>query len=166
MKKIILPIKGSNEIYEIKATKIICLGLNYADHIAEDSVAHVAGTKTKGEPVLFPKFPNVLIGNGDDIVYHNILNEIKQDRVDYEGELAIIIKKAGKNIPKIKINDYILGYTCFNDVTARLMQKEDISNKRPWLKSKSLDTFGPIGPQIVKPEDIGNINNLTIETRL
>ncbi|MCP4762893.1 MAG: fumarylacetoacetate hydrolase family protein, partial [archaeon] len=46
------------------------------------------------------------------------------------------------------------------------MQKEDISNKRPWLKSKSLDTFGPIGPQIVKPEDIGNINNLTIETRL
>lgn len=160
MKKIILPLKDSSKTYEINPSKIICLGRNYAKHAAE------LNNELPSEPLLFQKTPNVLIGPGDDIIYPEILEKVNKPRVDYEGELAVIIGKKGKNIQKNESMDYIFGYTCFNDVTARQMQRDDISNKLPWFKSKSLDTFGPIGPVVILKEDIQNPHDLKIQTRL
>ncbi len=160
MKKIILPLKDSSKTYEINPSKIICLGRNYAKHAAE------LNNKLPTEPLLFQKTPNVLIGPGDNIIYPEILNKVNKSRVDYEGELAVIIGKKGKNIQRNESMDYIYGYTCFNDVTARQMQRDDISNKLPWFKSKSLDTFGPIGPVVVLKENIQDPHNLKIQTRL
>ena len=160
MKKIILPLKDSSKTYEINPSKIICLGRNYAKHAAE------LNNELPSEPLLFQKTPNVLIGPGDDIIYPEILDKVNKPRVDYEGELAVIIGKKGKNIQRNEYMDYIYGYTCFNDVTARQMQRDDISNKLPWFKSKSLDTFGPIGPAVVIKESIQDPHNLKIQTRL
>jgi 2-keto-4-pentenoate hydratase/2-oxohepta-3-ene-1,7-dioic acid hydratase in catechol pathway len=158
-KKIILPIAGSEDSYIVQPTKIICLGLNYAEHAAETN------RKSPSEPLLFPKTPNVLIGHESSIVYPNILKEIGLERVDYEGELAVIIGKKGKNIKKDDFADYILGYSCFNDVTARSLQLYDRGNAHPWFKSKSLDTFGAIGPCLVRHIDIGDPNDLYLRTR-
>ncbi len=159
VKKIILPIAGTEETYTVHPTKIICLGLNYAAHAAETN------RKPPKQPLLFPKTPNVLIGHGQNIIYPNILHEINLPRVDYEGELAVIIGKEGKNIKKEDFADYILGYSCFNDVTARSLQLHDRGNAHPWFKSKSLDTFGAIGPCVVLHDDIGNPNDLHLQTR-
>ena len=156
--KIALPIKGTENLYHIRPTKIICLGLNYAAHAAETN------RKPPKQPLLFPK-TNILIGHESPIIYPNILKEIGLERVDYEGELAVIIKKKGKNIEKNNYGEYVLGYSCFNDVTARSLQLHDRSNAHPWFKSKSLDTFGAIGPQLVLQEDIGNPNDLNLQTR-
>jgi 2-keto-4-pentenoate hydratase/2-oxohepta-3-ene-1,7-dioic acid hydratase in catechol pathway len=160
MKKIILPLKDSSKTYEINPSKIICLGRNYAKHAAE------LNNELPTEPLLFQKTPNVLIGPGDNIIYPEILDKVNKSRVDYEGELAVIIGKKGKNIQRNESMDYVYGYTCFNDVTARQMQRDDISNKLPWFKSKSLDTFGPIGPVVVLKENVQDPHNLKIQTRL
>lgn len=160
MKKISLPVKGTSEYYEINPTKIICLGVNYADHAAETN-----RTPPK-EPLLFCKSLNVLIAPEENIIFPELLNKINRPRVDYEGELAVIIGKKCKDVKKENAFDVIFGYTCFNDVTARELQRYDQSNKWPWFKSKSLDTFGPIGPMIVKKEDIPDPNNLKLETRV
>ncbi|MBD3353379.1 MAG: hypothetical protein GF364_17995 [Candidatus Lokiarchaeota archaeon] len=163
-----LKVKNSSESYVINPTKIICLGLNYASHVKEHDIEHATNKykEPPKKPILFLKTPNCLIGPHENIVYPNILKEIEFPRMDYEGELAVIMKKRAKNVKKEKAFDYILGYTCFNDVTARDMQRHDISSKKPWFRSKSLDTFGPIGPLIVKTEDIKDPNNLKIETIL
>ena len=87
------------------------------------------------------------------------------ERVDYEGELAVIINKVGKNIPRDKYGEFVFGYSCFNDVTARALQLHDRGKSWPWFKSKSLDTFGSIGPRIVLQKDIGNHNDLHLQTR-
>ncbi len=158
-KKIILPIAGTENTYTVHPTKIICLGLNYAAHAAETN------RKPPKQPLLFPKTPNVLIGHGSPIIYPNVLKEIGLERVDYEGELAIIIGKQGKNIPRENYSDYVLGYSCFDDVTARALQLHDRGKSWPWFKSKSLDTFGAIGPQLVLHDDIGDPNELHLQTR-
>ncbi len=137
-----LPIKGTDEKYTVQPSKIICLGLNYAAHAAETN------REPPKQPLLFPKTPNVLIGHESPIIYPKILKEINLDRVDYEGELAVIVGRVGKNIQREHFSDYVLGYTCFNDVTARALQLHDRAKSWPWFKSKSLDTFGAIGPQI------------------
>ena len=157
--KIVLPIAETEDHYHVNPTKIICLGLNYAAHAAETN------RKPPKQPLLFPKTPNVLIGHESQIIYPNVLKEIGLERVDYEGELAVIIGKKGKNIKKQEFDDYILGYSCFNDVTARSLQLHDRRNAHPWFKSKSLDTFGAIGPQLVLHKDIGNPNDLHLQTR-
>jgi 2-keto-4-pentenoate hydratase/2-oxohepta-3-ene-1,7-dioic acid hydratase in catechol pathway len=157
--KIMLPIAGSDNLYEVNPTKIICLGLNYAEHARETN------RKPPEQPLLFPKTPNVLIGHESPIIYPNILKEIGLERVDYEGELAVIVGRKGKNIKKKDFADYILGYSCFNDVTARDLQLHDRGNAHPWFKSKSLDTFGAIGPQLVLQQDIENPNDLYLQTR-
>jgi 2-keto-4-pentenoate hydratase/2-oxohepta-3-ene-1,7-dioic acid hydratase in catechol pathway len=163
-KTIELPIVGSENKYTVNPSKILCLGFNYPIMTTEGK-RNVPKEPPK-IPLLFPKTPNVLISNNSKILYPNILKEIELDQVDYEGELAVIIGKQGKNIQKKDYKEYILGYTCFNDVTARLLQFHLREKSWPWFSSKSLDTFGPIGPQLVLQDDIGDPHDLILETRL
>ena len=145
----------------INPTKIICIGINYIDHIEETKLP------VPKEPVLFPKTLNCLIGDGDPIVYPKLLfNNRKMKRVDYEVELAFIIKDKCKDVPKSETYDHIMGYSVFNDVTARKMQTKDIISQLPWFRSKSLDTFGPIGPRIASVEEIQDPHNLKIELKV
>ena len=145
----------------INPTKIICLGLNYQDHIDEFK------RETPKEPVLFTKTLNCLITDGDPIIYPKILyNDRKNNQVDYEVELAFIIKDKCKNVPENEAYDHILGYTVFNDVTARKMQRRDVVSQRPWFKAKSFDTFGIIGPRIVPTSDIADPHDLNLELKL
>ena len=145
----------------ISPTKIICIGTNYMDHIEETKL------DVPKEPVLFPKTLNCLIGNGDAIIYPNwILNNRKYNRIDYEVELAFIIKDKCKYVKANEAYDHILGYTVFNDITARKIQIKDITSKLPWFRSKSLDTFAPVGPRIVSHLEINDPHNLKIELKL
>ena len=145
----------------INPTKIICLGTNYMDHIEETKL------EIPKEPLLFPKTLNCLITNNQPIIYPELLyNNKKYNRVDYEVELAFIVKDKCKNIPAYETYDHILGYTVFNDVTARKMQAKDIVSQKPWFRSKSFDTFGPIGPRIAMVDEISDPHDLNIELKV
>jgi len=145
----------------INPTKIICVGTNYMDHIEETKLP------VPKEPVLFPKTLNCLIGDGDPIIYPKLLfNNRRLKRVDYEVELAFIIKDRCKDVPKNQTYQHIMGYSVFNDVTARKMQTKDIVSQLPWFRSKSLDTFGPIGPRIASVDEIQDPHNLKIELKV
>ncbi len=139
----------------IKPQKILALGRNYVEHAKE------LGHKVPKEPVFFSKAPSSLIGHEEEIIYPNFLT-----RVDPEVELGVIIKKRGKYVKEENAMDYVLGYTVVNDVTARDMQAEDFSNTNPWFRSKSFDTFCPIGPYLVLKEGIKDPHNLSIELRV
>ena len=127
---------------------IICIGLNYADHIAETSLA------THDFPEIFMKTTNALAGHQDTITI-----EDESFHYDYEGELIIIIGKAGKNISREQAKEHILGYTIGNDVSARALQFRGSQ----WILGKSLDNFAPIGPIIVSPDEF-DFDNATITT--
>ncbi len=114
-------------------TKIVAVGLNYAKHAAE------LNNKLIGNPVLFIKPVTTLIAHEDSIEYPAITN-----RVDYEGELAVVIGKKCRNVTPLEAKSYIFGYTALNDVTARDLQKQD----GQWTRAKSFDTFCPVGPSI------------------
>ena len=129
--------------------KIVCVGLNYTDHAKELNM------QVPDEPVIFLKPPSAVIGHLGNIVYPG-----SSSHVDYEGELAVIIGKRCKNIRAADAGGVILGYTCFNDVTARDLQKKDIQ----WTRAKCFDTFAPVGPYIADPGL--DISNLTIKTRV
>jgi 2-keto-4-pentenoate hydratase/2-oxohepta-3-ene-1,7-dioic acid hydratase in catechol pathway len=129
-------------------SKIIALGVNYRSHGEE--MSH----RIPAEPLIFLKPPTAVIGHEDSIVYPP-----SSERVDYEGELGVVIKSVARNVAKEKAADYILGYTCFNDVTARDLQAKD----KQWTRAKSFDTFAPIGPCIETELDPAN---LALETRL
>lgn len=163
---IMLPM-SNGEMYEVAPQKIICLGLNYTEHIKESAEEDSERFKDEipAEPILFPKTQNTLIEPDQPIVIPAFLDDygFRTCRTDYEGELAVILEKGGKNISAADAYDHILGYTCFNDVSQRNFQKHD---KSGWFRGKSLDTFGPIGPRIVLHEDIGDPQNLAIQTRL
>lgn len=131
---------------------ILALGLNYRKHAEE------TGASYPDIPVMFIKGINTIIGPGDDI----ILPKIAADEVDYEAELAIIIGKKGKNIPPEKSMEYVLGFTCANDISARDWQMK--KQKKQWARGKSFDTFCPIGPWIVSKEEVPYPNNLNIKT--
>ncbi len=114
-------------------TKIIAVGLNYFDHANELQM------KIPDEPLIFIKPPSTLIAHNDNIIYPKMSKQL-----EYEAELAVIIKNRIKNIEPKDVSKNILGYTCFNDVTARDLQKKD----EQWTRAKSFDTFAPIGPFI------------------
>jgi 2-keto-4-pentenoate hydratase/2-oxohepta-3-ene-1,7-dioic acid hydratase in catechol pathway len=123
-------------------SKIILVGLNYYDHARELDMA------VPSEPVLFMKPSTSIIGNEDDIVYPRDVR-----RLDYEAELAVVIKKTAKNVNEKQVPEFVLGYTCLNDVTARDLQKKD----GQWTRAKSFDTFCPAGPWIetdIDPSDL------------
>lgn len=163
---ITLPIKNRATTYTLDPRIIIGIGLNYRDHIAEHDKIHVQGftASVPTEPVVFPKTPNVLIGPDEPIVIPKFLEDYDFDepRIDYEAELAVIIKDRCKNVARENALQHVLGFTCMNDVTQRNLQRSDQSG---WFRGKSLDTFGPIGPVIVPPEAIDHAN-LEIRARL
>jgi 2-keto-4-pentenoate hydratase/2-oxohepta-3-ene-1,7-dioic acid hydratase in catechol pathway len=129
-------------------TKIIAIGLNYIDH------ANEMDKPIPEEPLLFMKPNSAVIAHNEEI----ILPEVSK-RVDYEGELAVVIGQKCKNIEPDEVDDYILGYTCFNDVTARDLQEKD----GQYTRSKSFDTFAPVGPWM---ENNLDVDNLDIETKV
>ncbi|MDY6965742.1 MAG: fumarylacetoacetate hydrolase family protein [Halobacteriota archaeon] len=129
--------------------KIICLGLNYKDHAEE------LGLPPPKEPMLFSKSPTAIIGPNEEI-------KVPTKLTDYETELAIIMGKRCRHISKEEANEYVLGFTILNDVTARDIQEKD----KQFFRSKSFDTFAPIGPWITTKDQIGDPDNLKIECRL
>ena len=153
-----LPIHGTNQTYKVHPQKIIGLGQNYRESSDTEQNLPV-------EPILFAKTPNVLVGPGQCIVIPDFLKDyhFEQNMVVFEAELAFFIKDRCKNVPESEAYTHIYGFTCMNDVSQRNLQAMD---KAGWFRGKSLDTFGPIGPEIVLREDIGNPQNLDIFCRL
>lgn len=124
-------------------TKVVAVGLNYADHASE------MGDEIPSFPALFLKPDTAVIGPEENIIYPP-----SSKRVDYEAELAIVIKKTAENVSKEEVMDYVLGYACLNDVTARDLQKTDAQ----WMRAKSFNTFAPLGPVISTDLDPNNLN--------
>ena len=118
----------------VTPSKIVAIGLNYKAHAAEFN------KPLPEEPMLFIKPASSVIGPGDEIVYPSHMSR----RVDYEGELAVVIGRKTKDVSAESAKDYILGYTCFNDVTARDLQGKDVQ----YTRAKGFDTFAPIGPWV------------------
>ena len=145
---------GSYELSEVRLlapclpSKVVGLGLNYRTH-AEETNLSIPTT-----PLIFLKPSTAVVGPGDEIILPRYSR-----RVDYEGELGVVMGRKGKDVPRDKAKDYVLGYTCVNDVSERHAQRED----GQWTRAKGFDTFAPIGPWIeteVAPD------NLKIETYL
>lgn len=153
--------------FRLAPSKIIALGLNYRDHIAESRSVKVQGfgSEVPKEPILFPKTPNVLIGPGEPIVIPAFLADYRfeEPRVDYEAELAFVVRDRCRNVPAEEAWEHILGFTCFNDVSQRNLQRSDASG---WWRGKSLDSFGPAGPRLVDREELGDPQQLAIRCRL
>ena len=131
-----------------KPSKVVALGVNYRSHGEE--MSH----RIPEEPLIFIKPPTSVIGTEADVVYPLI-----SQRVDYEGELGVVIGKRTRYVPPQDAYKHIFGYTCVNDVTARDIQARD----KQWTRAKGFDTFCPIGPCI---ETEVNPDNLILETRL
>ncbi|MGA2368572.1 MAG: fumarylacetoacetate hydrolase family protein [Dehalococcoidia bacterium] len=146
------PVGSSMSLNSVKllppcpASKLVCLGLNYRPHAAELKI------KLPELPLLFLKPPSAIIGPDDSIILPP-----GSLRIDYEGELAVVIGKRARNVPEADFAGYVLGYTCFNDVTDRVAQTKDVQ----WTRSKSYDTFAPIGPCV---ETAVSPSSLKIET--
>ena len=132
-------------------SKIICLGKNYAEHAKE------GGFDKPDKPLIFCKTPNALNGPFDPIVLPK-----SSGQIDWEVELVIIIGKEGKRIPKSEAWGYIAGFTIMNDVSGREAQFSDSQ----WFRGKSFDGFAPIGPYIVTPDEIGDVNNLRLTAKV
>lgn len=135
--------------------KIICIGRNYAAHAAEH------GHKAPDEPMFFGKAVSSLIPHQANIILPAGIGS-----VEHEVELGVVISKQGKKIPEEKVQDYVAGYTIVNDVTARKIQKEDIEKGHPWFRSKSFDTFCPIGPYLVPNDALKNPHQLDISLKV
>ena len=142
---------GSSETYPLEEirllppcepTKIVAVGLNYVDHARE------LGMPLPEEPLIFLKPPSAVIGHGDHIVIPEMSSQ-----VEYEAELAVVMGKRASKIGEADAYSHILGYTCINDVTARDLQKRDVQ----FTRSKSFDTFCPLGPYIETELDPGSL---------
>jgi len=134
---------------------ILCIGLNYKHHAAE------SGMKAPELPILFVKGPNALQHPGEPI---EIPTHLASAEVDYECELAVVIGRPCKNVSRERALDYVLGYTCANDVSARDWQIKRGGGQ--WCRGKFFDTFAPLGPVLVTPDEIPNPNALGIKTIL
>lgn len=132
-------------------SKIICLGKNYAEHAKE------GGFENPDKPLIFCKTPNALNGPFDPIIIPQ-----SSGQIDWEVELAIIIAKEGKRISKAEALDYIAGFTVMNDVSGREAQFSDSQ----WFRGKSFDGFAPVGPFIVTPDEMGDLNNLRLTAKV
>ena len=134
-------------------TKIVCIGLNYRAHAAE------SGQEVPAEPLMFLKPPTSVVGPGEDVVWAP-----GSEKIDYEAELAVVFKKRAKAVPAGASAEYVLGYTCANDVSARDFQRGD----GQWARAKGSDTFCPLGPWIeteLDPADLRISGKLNGETR-
>jgi 2-keto-4-pentenoate hydratase/2-oxohepta-3-ene-1,7-dioic acid hydratase in catechol pathway len=137
----------------ILPSKVIAIGKNYAEHARE------MGGEAPEEPVMFVKPSTSVIGQREAIVYPDL-----SERVDYEGELAVVIGRLCRDVPAERAADVVLGYTCANDVTARDLQKRD----GQWARAKGFDTFCPLGPWIetsLDPADLAVTTTVNGEVR-
>ncbi|MDR1978757.1 MAG: fumarylacetoacetate hydrolase family protein [Synergistaceae bacterium] len=133
----------------IDPVKIWCIGLNYREHAKESKM------EVPDEPCVFMKPQTCVAAHGEPVKLPSWAG-----RVDYEGELAVVIGKTCKNVDESKALDYVLGYSCFNDVSARVLQKKD----GQWIRAKGFDTFGPFGPVLLLTKELPSASELT--TRL
>lgn len=148
MTETLVPISAAALLAPCEPSKGVCIGLNYRDHAEEFNLPIPA------EPVVFIKPSTSLNDPEAGVVYPS-----QSKRLDYEAELAIVIKKTAKNIEESEVDEYILGYTCANDITARDLQPK----QGQWTVAKSFDTFMPLGPVITDEVDP---NDLDIESRV
>jgi 2-keto-4-pentenoate hydratase/2-oxohepta-3-ene-1,7-dioic acid hydratase in catechol pathway len=130
--------------------KIVCVGLNYLDHIRE------SGAEPPAEPLIFAKFPSAVIGAGDPIP----IDESLTKRVDWEVELAVVIGRTARRVERAAALDHVFGYTVANDVSARDLQFGD----GQWVRGKSLDGFCPLGPEVVTADEIPDPQALALRT--
>jgi 2-keto-4-pentenoate hydratase/2-oxohepta-3-ene-1,7-dioic acid hydratase in catechol pathway len=137
-----VPLASVRLLAPVLPSKVVCIGKNYADHIAE------MGDLAPEDPVVFLKPSTSVIGPGEAIVLPR-----NSERVDHEAELAIVIGRLCREVPRERAYDVILGYTCGNDVTARDHQAHD----KQWTRGKSHDTFCPIGPWIETELDAADV---------
>jgi len=131
--------------------KVICIGLNYREHAGEVDMEMPAA------PILFPKFRNSLVGDGAAIVMPDLT-----DAGDYEGELAVVMGRRCRSVSESEALDFVAGYMPFNDVSARDLQMQTSQ----WTAGKALDTFAPCGPALVTADEIADVQDLDIRTRL
>jgi 2-keto-4-pentenoate hydratase/2-oxohepta-3-ene-1,7-dioic acid hydratase in catechol pathway len=141
--------KVSFQVPIARPQKILCIGRNFKAHAEE------WGAQVPEEPIFFAKMPSALLPHEGIIVLPPGVG-----RVDHELELAVVIGKQGKNIP------VTAGFTIANDVTARDLQRQDMAAKRPWLRSKSFDTFCPMGPYLVPKDEVPAIQQARMELRV
>lgn len=134
-------------------SKIICLGLNYRDHAEESGMA------IPSEPILFSKYPSALIGPGATIELPPASAE-----VDYEAELVFVVGRRGRDIPRDRAMEHIGGYTVGHDVSARDWQLNKPGKQ--WMAGKTFDTFAPVGPAVVTPDEVPDPHALGIRLRL
>lgn len=134
-------------------SKIICVGLNYADHARE------TGKEIPAEPVIFNKFPSAVNAHGKPILLPKL-----SEKVDYEAELVVVIGTGGKHIAEANAMQHVAGYACGHDVSARDWQLHKPGGQ--WLLGKTFDTFATFGPELVTVEEVGNPSNLRIALRL
>jgi 2-keto-4-pentenoate hydratase/2-oxohepta-3-ene-1,7-dioic acid hydratase in catechol pathway len=128
--------------------KLIAIGLNYEDHAIE------TGAEIPEKPVVFGKYPNTIVGPGEPIRIPPIAEQI-----DYEAELAVIIGRTTRNVPESEAMEYVFGYMNSNDVSSRDLQ---FSEGGQWTRSKSIDTFCPVGPYIATRDEVPDPHNLSI----
>ncbi len=143
-----IPIGQITILSPVVPSKAVCVGLNYLDHAQEFNL------QLPPEPILFIKPASSVIGPDEAIVHPK-----QSKRIDFEAELAIVIGKTAKNVEEAHADEYILGYTCANDVTARDLQPQN----GQWTMAKSFDTFCPLGPVITDEVDC---DNLAVESRV
>ncbi|MEC7567302.1 MAG: fumarylacetoacetate hydrolase family protein [Planctomycetota bacterium] len=139
----------------LQPRSIVCIGLNYRKHAAE------GGADMPEHPVVFMKMPSTVQHPGDPI---EIPVHLTSTMVDYECELAVVIGKAAKNVSREDALEYVLGYTCANDVSARDWQSKWGGSQ--WCRGKTFDTFCPLGPVLVTTDEITDPNRLAIKTIL
>ncbi len=167
-----LPVIGQKESYRIAPSKIVAVGLNYHEHVAESPT--ILDAPRDGSlpvapplvPILFVKTPNVLVASGEPIVIPTgflKVSGIATPRTDYESELAVIIGTRCRNVAVADALDCVFGYSCFNDVSQREVQNADRSG---WWRGKSFDSFGPLGPAILPASAAGDPASLVVEGRL
>jgi len=131
--------------------RILAIGRNFSEHAKE------LGSEVPDEPIVFQKASSSVIASGQPIVLPQGIG-----RVDFEGELAVVIGTGGRNLSEAEALSHVAGYTLLNDVTARDAQRRAIAKSLPWFLSKSYDTFGPLGPYIVTPDEVGDPSALTL----
>ena len=141
------PLDDVRLLAPVLPSKVVAVGRNYADHARE------MGSEPPAEPVLFLKPSTAVVGHGDPIAYPVKLTQ----RVDYEGELAVIIGRLCREVPAAQAAEVIFGYTCANDVTARDLQARD----GQWTRAKGFDTFCPLGPWIETDADPADLELTT-----
>ncbi len=135
--------------------KVVCVALNYAAHAEEGDFT------PPSEPIIFFKPPSSLVGHEQAVVCPT-----RSARLDYELELAVVIGKRARNVDAERWQDVVAGYAIFNDVTARDLQLDAIAANTPWDRSKGFDTFAPLGPYLVTPDEIPDPHALELELRI